>query len=95
MGAVAVFVTPVLVWKQLPNVRPVLVTLFLLSAAFHIVLGNAILKHKPWARTAGIVWCVLSLFSPIAILGGYGLWCLTKGWRTAEAQVGESEAVAG
>lgn len=95
MGVIALIAVPVLLRLQWPNVRFILVAVFLLSALFHVFLGRAILRHEAWARTAGIVWCVLSLVSPIAILGGYALWCLTKGWGTADSPISGLAAVAG
>ena len=46
-------------------------------------VGKAVREHKNWGRKVGIVIAVFQLLGfPIGtIIGGYILWCLTKGWN--------------
>ena len=50
---------------------------------FFFKLGTAVKEHKDWGRFAGIIISIIFLFGfPIGtIIGGYTLWCLTKGWE--------------
>src|SRR5262245_48446021 len=43
-----------------------------------IIVGIGLLKHRPWARIAGIVLSIMSLMAiPFGtIVGAYGLWVL-------------------
>jgi hypothetical protein len=55
-----------------------LVTFVVMLSLPGIIVGIGLLKHRPWARIAGIVLSILSLMMiPFGTLvGAYGLWVL-------------------
>jgi putative Mn2+ efflux pump MntP len=70
-----------------------LVVFLLLTSLPSVIIGIGLLKHRPWARIAGIVLSIVSLIMiPFGTLVGvYGLWVLfskdTERMFTAPAPV--------
>ncbi|MGD8380192.1 MAG: hypothetical protein PVJ40_03370 [Gammaproteobacteria bacterium] len=69
---------------------------FLVSPVFYLTLGRAIMDHKPWGKTVGIILGVIMLFGfPIGtLIGGYVLLSLMNGWDVPDGQEEEAEGTA-
>jgi amino acid transporter len=78
----AVFYPSLVDHKPLPPVFWVIALLMIGLPVLMIVIAWGLFAHKPWARTAGIVYGVLALFGfPVGtFIGAYVLWQLRKGW---------------
>jgi hypothetical protein len=69
---------------SLPSLIPLVGLLALVVGLFFV--GNAVMRHEPWARVVGIIYGAIALLGfPLGTLvGGYVLWQLVFKWGEGE-----------
>jgi len=88
VAIVAAIIGPMFAQHTTPSPTVYLALLFLLIPGFYLSVGKAIMEHKEWGRTVGIILGCLMLpgFPLGTLIGGYVLWCLIQGWDRQPAQ---------
>jgi len=94
LGIFVSIIIPEVVQHKTPPVAIFIVLIVLIIPIFQLILAKAVMEHRKWARTAGIIYGIICLFGfPVGtLIGAFILGGLGKGWDdTADSSPSKPE----